>query len=496
MAFVTSKRTIVSAIVTIALSATLFWIGNGMNPVWPLIWVAPLPVLMFATRHSWWSTGLVSVISMLLGSTNMWTYLKKLGVPPTTWFSIFFGVALLFALSVLLFRALLRRNAYWSAFLAFPATWVSYEFTRNFTTPHGTAGSLAYSQLSFLPFLQLASITGPWGMSFVLLLFPASIAIFLYLRSSQPRRAWKILCTALGIVLLVLAYGQIRLLMPIPGDRVKVGLATSDLPANDTVVEEGKEADRLFQDYGQQVVNLAAQGAQVVVLPEKLAVVLHSDTKNMDALFQSLSDRTNTTIVVGVLYIDPPAKYNRARTYSPHAPILNYDKEHMLPPFESPLKPGTTLTTLDRPSGKWGVEICKDMDFTPLARKYGQQAAGLMLIPGWDFNMDSGWHGHIAVMRAVEDGFSMVRAAKNGYLTISDNRGRVFAEARSDSAPFATLLADVPTQHENTLFLLWGDWFAWVAVGIFLVTLLQLLRVFNGPKETAAAPEQLAAVKQ
>lgn len=495
MAFVTNKLTIAPAIFTIALSATLYWFGNGMNPIWPLVWIALLPVLLFATRSSWWTTGLVAVLSMLLGCTNMWTYLKKIGVTPLTWFNIFLGVSLIFALSVLFFRVLLRRNAYWSALFCFPATWVSYELLRNSTTPHGTAGSLAYSQLTFLPFLQLASITGPWGMSFVLLLFPAAVAIFLHLRTSQPRQAWKILGTTLGIILLVLAYGQIRLLLPIPGERVKVGLATSDLPENDNVVAEGKEADRLFQDYAQQVTNLAARGAQAVVLPEKLAVVLDSDTKSMDALFQSLSDKTNTTIVVGILYIAPPAKYNRARVYSPHAPILTYDKEHMLPPFESPLKPGTTLTVLDRPSGKWGIEICKDMDFTPLARKYGEQAAGLMLVPGWDFNMDRGWHGHIAVMRAVEDGFSMVRAAKNGYLTISDNRGRVFAEVRSDSAPFATLLAEVPTQHENTLYLLLGDWFAWVAVGISLLTFLQFLRVLKTSKEAASLPDHMTAAK-
>ena len=61
-----------------------------------------------------------------------------------------------------------------------------------------------------------------------------------------------------------------------------------------------------------------------------------------------------------------------------------------------------------------------------------------------DFNLDRAWHGHIAIMRAVEDGFGLVRAAKNGYLTVVDNRGRVLAERRSDSASFATLLADVP----------------------------------------------------
>ena len=77
-------------------------------------------------------------------------------------------------------------------------------------------------------------------------------------------------------------------------------------------------------------------------------------------------------------------------------------------------------------------------------------------------------------MRGVEDGFSIVRAAKQGYLTVSDDRGRILAETRSDSAPFATLLADVPAVHDTTLYLLLGDWFAGVALAIFVFTLVQL----------------------
>ncbi len=70
--------------------------------------------------------------------------------------------------------------------------------------------------------------------------------------------------------------------------------------------------------------------------------------------------------------------------------MLTYDKHHMLPPFESSLKPGTTLTLLPKTSETWGVPICKDMDFTPLSRQYGQAGVGLMLVPAWDFNLDRG----------------------------------------------------------------------------------------------------------
>lgn len=115
-------------------------------------------------------------------------------------------------------------------------------------------------------------------------------------------------------------------------------------------------------------------------------------------------------------------------------------------------------------------------------------AFGLMLVPAWDFNMDRTWHGHMAVMRGVEDGFSIVRAAKNGYLTVSDSRGRILAEARSDSAPFATLLTKVPAAHQSTVYLVFGDWFAWLVIVVLGITISPLL---PGPERRRSLSEGL-----
>jgi len=175
-------------------------------------------------------------------------------------------------------------------------------------------------------------------------------------------------------------------------------------------------------------------------------------------------------------------KYNEARVYAPRAPLEKYDKHHMLPPFESKWQPGTTLTLLREPSGTWGVAICKDMDFTPLSRQYGEAGAGLLLVPAWDFVLDRWEHGHMAIMRGVEDGFSIARAAKQGYLTVSDDRGRILAETQSDSAPFATLAANVPAAHQTTLYLLLGDWFAWLALATLIFELAQLLFRSRNPR--------------
>jgi len=381
MAFAIDYRRSLAALAAFLSASILFWFGNDLDPWWPLLWFAPLPILLFASRSSWWSAALTAALSLLVGSLSMWHYFRVLQGPFAVWAGVYSIAALVFAAAVLLFRALLLRGAWWSALLALPAP---------------------------------------------------------------------------------------------PDQHVTVALLASDEPTNTGVAEEGPATERLFRDYAREAEKLAAQGAQVIVLPEKLGVVVDPDNRASDAIFQSLADKTKSTIVAGLVHVSPPAKYNQARVYAPGAPVLRYDKQHMLPPFESNLKPGTTLTLMPEQSRIWGVAICKDMDFTQLSCEYGEAGAGLMLVPAWDFNVDQWWHGHIAVIRGVESGFSIARAAKNGYLTVSDNRGRILAETRTDSAPFATLVAQAPAIHDTTLYLLLGDWFAWLALATLVFALVQL----------------------
>jgi apolipoprotein N-acyltransferase len=93
-------------------------------------------------------------------------------------------------------------------------------------------------------------------------------------------------------------------------------------------------------------------------------------------------------------------------------------------------------------------------------------------VPAWDFGIDGWLHSRMAIMRGVEGGFAIARAARSGRLTLSDDRGRVVAEASSEHHD-ADLVGDLPLRHTHTLYARWGDWFAWLDLaGLALLLVL------------------------
>ena len=104
-----------------------------------------------------------------------------------------------------------------------------------------------------------------------------------------------------------------------------------------------------------------------------------------------------------------------------------------------------------------------------------------MLVPAWDFHVDGWLHSRMAVMRAVENGFALARSARNGLLTLSDNRGRILAETATVPGRFVSISGILNVGPETTFYARTGDWFAWLGVAAFVVlfasTLLKRSRI-------------------
>ncbi|MFC4588842.1 hypothetical protein [Sphaerisporangium corydalis] len=410
-------------------SAVLTHFGTGLHPVWWLTWLAPLPVLFLARQAGRGTAFAAGTLVWLAGQAQMWPYFTgPLEMPPALAAALIAGPALCYGSGVLLFRVLLERGRGLLAAAAVPAVWVTTEYIMNLAGPHGAWWSLAYTQADFLPVLQTASVTGVWGITFLLLFVPASIAVL------RPRAA----VVSGVLVTLTLAHGFVRLAMPADTGGRKVALVATDGSGD------------LVRRYGEAVDTAVDRGAEIVVLPEKVF-------ETADLPFA----RPGAEVVAGIAM-----ETNSAVSYPSG---VRYDKHHMIPGVERGFRPGTGLAFLD--GNRLGLIICKDLDFPGLVREYGKAGTAALLAPAWDFDEDGWLHSRMAVVRGVENGLAVARAAREGLLTVSDDRGRILTERRSDMTGMATVTATLPRTGSATLYTALGDWAAWASAGLLLLAL-------------------------
>jgi len=456
----------------LAVSAALFFLGTGLAPTWSLTWLAGIPVLWVAPRLSARQAFFVAAAAYALGGLNEWSYSRSI---LSAWVValILLLSACLFATTVLLFRSAVVRGKIWQAALIAPAFWVTVEYVVATLSVHGTFGNLGYSQMNFLPILQIASVAGIWGISFCIFLFAATGAALL----NRGPMSTKI-PVAVGVAIFlagVLGFGGWRLAAtPKDSTSVKVGLVASDSPEN-IRADSPAEAQAIFQRYADQLKPLAAQGVKLFVLPEHSGPVTDATQAHVDDFFGGLAKETGAYVTIGVDRISPNVSWNQERLYSPQGELVAaYNKHHLLPPWENEFTPDVKRAVFNASSGKWGLQICKDMDFPRLSREYAQDGVGLLLVPAWDF-VDDGWlHGRMAILRGVEGGFSIARSAKLGILTATDDRGRILGERKTIGPIFATLVANVPVRHDATFYSRFGNWFAWFCIALLAATIFSI----------------------
>lgn len=457
----------------VLLSAAGLWHGTGLHPAWAVTWLAPVPVLAFALRASAPAAGLAAFAAWLGGGLNLWHYYRAvLGVPLPVVLVAVTIPAIAFAGVALSTRALARRGRPLLAALALPAGWTAFEYALSRASPHGTYGSLAYTQMDCLPVIQVASLLGTSGITFLVLLVPGALATLTLPAAAVERR--RIAWTTGATVALALAYGGWRLARTDPaGVPVTVGLVAADRPEQ-PASPGSEDGERLVAAYAREAIGLEARGAEIVVLPETAFRATDEDVARLRDRFAAVAPER--LLVVGADRLAADGEANVAVAFLPGEGTAVYAKQHLLPPFESRYRPGRERVLVDAQGTKVGLAICKDMDFPALGRQYAESGASLLVVPAWDFTADGWLHGRMAVLRGVEGGFAVARAARGGRLTVSDDRGRVLAEARSADVPVASVLAEVRVGRAGTWYARLGDWFAWLAGAAFLAALVTAVR--------------------
>ena len=458
------RRRLSQIAAALAAGLPLYWV-LGPQPLGPLAWCAPLPVLWLALCSSRRDAAWMTFLATVLGLSSNFSYFRLL-MPLPAVLTVITVKALLWLLVVLATRRLvLRYRASWTV-LAYPVLWVAIDTLMAALLPDGNWGSLAYSQADNVDILQVAALAGVPGLLFLLCLAPSAFALLL-----AGGRAYA---PAAGATLLLLAAafggGAWRVQGAPAASGPLAGLAAIDDfigPATPPA-----RAQAVWDQYVRHVEQLAGQGARLVLLPEKIAVLAPAQAEAVRQRFQALARGTGAWITLGIGVQDAAGRRNLAWLFAPDgAAPVSYQKHHLAPP-ERDFLAGSAYAVQPVAGLAMGLAICKDMHFAPLGQTYGAAGVQAMLVPAWDFQLD-GWMGaRMTVVRGVENGYAVLRAAREGVLTVSDAYGRVLAERASSAMPGSTLLTPLPGHPSVATWAGWlGPLFGWlcVALGVMLL---------------------------
>jgi apolipoprotein N-acyltransferase len=436
-------------------------VAPGIGVLWAVALLAPVPVLWFAFRaEQGWAAFLVAFAAYALGLCNIIPAYAGV-LPPLVLVLAILTPALGFALAMTVARFVMRRVAPVSAVIAFACLWTGFDYLLSLG-PNGAASSPAYVQVGMPAMVQIASVFGLWGITFVAGAFAAAVAMFAVTKDRT------IAALALGVVALNLGYGAYRLQTAPERPTVAIGLAADDALVPLRFKEDGASALKVVKAYADAGKALAQQQAGLIVFPERVAVLKPEWRGVANAELETLAHVGRAAVVMGFDDRDPPRR-NVAQYYFPNgATPIGYAKRHLVPGLESVFEPGQkSFMTSDFT----GLAVCKDMDFPASLRTEAILQPTLYAVPAWDFDHDGAWHAKLAILRGVENGFAVARAANNGLLSVSDAYGRVIAVKATAGGGMVTLRADVARGPGRTPYAAIGDSLAYIALAMSLLLL-------------------------
>ena len=427
-----------------------------------------------------------------------------------TLFGIGFAIAL-FSLHgapyYMAFAAWYRALRHWeSPFfpLATGAAWVGAELGRvKFLTgnPWALAG---YSQMHATSLIQIADVTGVYGVSFVLVAVNAAL-VELWLSRTRGPHARRVAIGGAVLVgamaLLAFAYGRFRL----AGSEA----ASSGAPAVPIAIVQGNldvgsqwRPDlygRNLDTYLRLTDRVLRDGHPALVLWPESAMTFFLDDEPLyrRAIGRVLSAGGVELLAGGPRAAgQPPQYFNSAFLLNPAGDVAGrYDKQYLLPfaeyfPFARldflnrrfgrarVFTPGTPTPPLPTAAGSAGILICNEALFPEIAAARVRQGAAYLV----NLANDS-WLGDrkyavrvfdIILLRAVEQRRYLVRVSTSGPSAIVDPWGRIRAATALETQ--TTTAGAIAPSHDHTLYYRVGDLFAYACTAAALVALLARAR--------------------
>jgi apolipoprotein N-acyltransferase len=347
---------------------------------------------------------------------------------------------------------------------------------------------LGSSQASSLPVVQLASVTGVYGLSAMVVAVGVVIAILTLSRNPAQRRTATVV--ALGIALIPVwgAWRVSRSVLLTQGVPMRVGLVQGNVPQ--VQKQNPLYGATILDRYIALTREAIGAGSQLVLWPEASTPFLFDiDTKLAEPV-RRLARESHTPVLVGTDQYEAASAgttgrfFNGAVLVGPDGRNLDsYQKIHLVPfgefvPFKRLLffvKPlvenvadfthGSRRTVFDAEGTRFSVAICYEVIYSGLAREFVNNGAQLLTTitnDAW-FGRSSAASQHFeqAGIRAVEQGRYLVRSANTGISGGFDPYGRVLA--RTELFTAGTTTVDVRLLSGRTVYNAIGDTIVYLA---------------------------------
>ncbi len=457
-------------------ATALLLVSNGRWIIPAAAWLAPVFLLRFMRTQRLRVGAIAGFLVVTAASAIAWRGLVPL--PGAAYLVVATLIGLASFLPYVADRLLAHRLRGLPATLVLPAAAVTAEFASSLWSPYGTWGGAAYTQTRDLPLLQLVSVTGIWGISFLIMWFAAVV-----------NAAWKsgfawpayrtVALTFASVFALVHLAGGARLVGAPGGDSVRVASFTvtpkPPLDVGDLLRRPRDVAglDSLRRTLGAIQDSLLARGrrearagARLVFWSETNAVVLKADEVRFIERGAALAHEQDIYLGMALASFTPGQGYyeNVLVLLDPEGRVV--ERYHKARPVPGDPERGadSELPVVETVFGRVAGAICFDADFPSLIRDAGRARADMLIVPSSDWKAIDPIHTRMALVRGVENGCAVVRQTNLGLSASADAYGRTLASADYFRTRPYVMISQVPTSGTGTLYAFWGDLFAWLCL--------------------------------
>lgn len=424
-----------------------------------LAWVMFVPLLLLSrnneTKKSWFFIFLLMQIAYFLQIS------KIISDPMPIAMALLFSVpmALFMWIFLLIFEVARRRigdyiGVFFFASLMSVLEWIIYSFTEL-----GSWGAMTYTQLDDLAFLQLSSLFGITFGSFFIYLSSAFIAVFI---ANKDRAQFIKPAIIMSIVfLLFYSYGVIRVENGVSkGEHVLVAGISSNMRISTDKIQEKKYLENTTNILIKKTKIAIKRGAQLITWNEGATIIYKEDESKFIKKMQLISSLNKVDLFIAyIVPIDKTKKYeNKYLFISKGLMIDEYFKFHPVP--GEPAIKGTSYAKVGNLEyANVAGALCYDFDFPLLGRELSKKGIDIAIVPSSDWGGIDSIHGKMAMVRAIEGGYSLLRPVRGATSFAFDAYGNIRASMSYYEDNDRIMLASLPTQKIWTLYGIVGDIF-------------------------------------